>query len=52
MKRKISEQYTETLQLEEVYIIPKIAKSLDIPTKYLYSCRKRYEKRSCIQSGD
>ncbi|MDV5228060.1 IS3 family transposase [Providencia manganoxydans] len=51
MKRKTSKQYTETfrkeavnLVLEQGYTVPQAAKALDIPTKLLYSWRKRYEK--------
>lgn len=53
MKRKTSKQYTETfrkeavnLVLEQGYTVPQAAKALDIPTKLLYSWRKRHEKES------
>lgn len=51
MKRKTSKQSTETfrkeavnLVLEQGYTVAQAAKALDIPTKLLYSWRKRYEK--------
>ncbi len=51
MKRKTSKQYTESFRkeavnliLEQGHTVPQAAKALDIPTKLLYSWRKRYEK--------